>query len=181
MVEYELTQIVQMVSQIATAIGVCIAATYYVITLRTAEKNRRIQLLSSTANYLVEINGMKDHFELLNMNWKDYDDFEKKYYSDNNVDTDSKMYVMWGKFEFLGYMLRNKMIDAYDLWSLLGLASLYQWTKWESIIKEHRKRYNGESFLTNFEFLATEMWKIQRSIDPTYKIPETFGTYIPDQ
>jgi len=43
MVEYDLVQIIQMTSQIAAALGVCIAAFYYVQILRNAEKEKRKQ------------------------------------------------------------------------------------------------------------------------------------------
>jgi len=45
MVEMELNQIIPLVSNVATALGVCIAATYYVMTLRNAEKEKRKQII----------------------------------------------------------------------------------------------------------------------------------------
>ena len=61
------------------------------------------------------------------MNWTDYEEFEKKYGSDNNLDACSLRYSSWTVYNNLGYMLKNKMIDAEDIWTLGGIGSLYQW------------------------------------------------------
>jgi len=55
------------------------------------------------------------------------------------------------------------------------------WNKFENMIREQRKRYLGEDYLADFEFLAREMLRIKISKDPSYKVPETFLRYVPDE
>ncbi len=45
--------------------------------------------------------------ELLNMEWSDYDDFERKYGSDYNLDNVAKRHLFWIYFDALGCLLRN--------------------------------------------------------------------------
>jgi hypothetical protein len=172
----------QQMSYLVAAIGVIAAATYYVLVLRATYKNRRIQLVSQLARDLGTVDGMRQHFELLNMEWDNYHDFEKKYGSDTNLDTASIRYSVWNTYKSLGYMLRMGMIDSKDIWgtSSLGVGAIYQWAKWKPIIEEQRKQYNGSNWMNDFEYLAGEMLKIMVHEDPSFKVPETFARYIPD-
>lgn len=170
--------LLQQLSYITAAIGVCLAAIYYVMVLKTQEKTRRIQLVTQLSRELTTTNGNKNYFTLLNMEWEDYDDFERKYGSDANIEAAAMRYAAWGTYDHLGYMLKTGMINADDLWVVQGLGTIYQWTKWEPIIIEQRRRYNGEDWMQDFEYLAREMSKIKANKDPSFKIPETFAKYI---
>jgi len=173
--------VLQSVSYVAAAIGVCIATFYYAMNLRATDRNRRIQLVSQLSQFMLSEEGMKRYFELLNMEWKNFDDFERKYGSDFNLEATAKRYASWQNYDHLGKMLKKGMINAEDAYDLTSDGVLFQWHKWESIIFELRKRYNGEEWMSGFEFLNIEMSKLRRQREPSYKVPETFGKYIPDK
>ena len=68
----------QSLSYVAAAIGVCVAAVYYAMVLREQRRNmrltletRRIGLMDSIATRIVNKEGYHDYFELLNYEWKD--------------------------------------------------------------------------------------------------------------
>jgi len=173
--------LLQSVSYTVGALGVCIAAFYYVMTLRASERNRRIQLVSQMSNDLINFEGYSKYFDLLNMEWRDYDDFEKKYGSDFNVRAASQRFSVWLTFNKLGYMLSKGLVDAEDIYETGGLSCIFQWEKWEAIIRENRRRYNGVDYLSYFEYLAGEMNKVKLMKDPSYVFPKTGVKYVPDK
>jgi hypothetical protein len=173
--------LLQSISYMAGALGVCVAAIYYVMTLRASERNRRIQLVSQISNDLINFEGYSKYFDLLNMEWTDYDDFEKKYGSDFNVHAASQRFSMWLTFNKLGYMLSKCLVDAEDIYELGGESCLTQWAKWEAIIRENRRRYNGADYLSYFEYLAGELNKMKLRKDSSYVQPKTLTKYVPDK
>jgi hypothetical protein len=77
-------------------------------------------------------------------------------------------------------MLRKGMVEAEDLHDMGMMSVLALWAKYEPIVMEMRRRYWGQDYLRDFEFLAGEMMKIKLLRDPSYKMPETHK-YIPDK
>lgn len=78
-------------------------------------------------------------------------------------------------------MLKKGMIDVEDLYGIVGIGVVWQWAKWEKIIEELRRHYNGQDWMTGFEFLAQEMMMIKNRREQSYRVPETFGKYVPDK
>jgi hypothetical protein len=117
-------------------------------------------------------------FELLSMEWKDYDDFEKKYGSDFNLDNASKRMNLWYQYDALGNLLRSGLADAETLYNVGSSAATWLWVKFKPIMNEHRIRYG--TTLSGFEYLATEMMKMRMQRQPSFKIPETFTKYVSD-
>ena len=163
--------------------GVIAGFSYYVLTVRATRKNSRVQLVSQLSRNVGTENGVKHHFMLLNMDWENYEDFEKKYGSDTNLESVSMRYSNWNTYNDLGYMLRKGMVDSEDLYNIsgTGIGVIYQWAKWGSIIREQRRRYNGSAWMKDIEYLAGEMLRIKLREDPSFKVPETFSSYIPDR
>jgi hypothetical protein len=117
--------------------------------------------------------------ELLNMQWTDYDDFEKKYGSDNNPENFATRMSIWYSINSIGLMLKDGFIDADTVYNQLGeLTSIWLWTKFESVIKENRRRYNVPNNFEHFEFLYNEVMKIRDKRGVTVPVPETFAKYI---
>ena len=92
--------LLQSVSYIAGALGVCIAAIFYVLNLRISQRNmkqtletRRIGLIDSITTRIANAEGRRNYQELMNYEWTDYDDFEKKYGSDYDMESSSRRYA----------------------------------------------------------------------------------------
>jgi len=77
-------------------------------------------------------------------------------------------------------MLRKGMVEAEDIYDV-GSVSIFLWSKYKTVIEENRKRYNGEDYLKDFEYLFDEMMRLKLSRDSSYKIPETLDKYVPDK
>jgi len=180
--------LLQSLSYVAAAIGVCVAAVYYAMVLREQRRNmrltletRRIGLIDSIITRTINVEGMRNYFELMNYDWRDYGDFERKYGSDNDVDAAAKRFAKWNSYNSLGMMLRKGMVEAEDLYDMGLFGVIFLWEKYRSIIEENRRRYNGKDYLRDLEYLAGEMMRVKMVRDPSYKMPETFIKYVPDK
>jgi hypothetical protein len=159
--------LLQSVSYIAGALGVCIAAIFYVLNLRISQRNmkantetRQFQLLMqlSAPSYTKE--GFRNWFEFANMEWKDYDDFEKKYGADANPESLLVREFMIGWFNKTGLLLRYGMIDRMLLYDFLGPDYITLWNKYGEIIRTQRELYSWPEFARDWEYLYNEMVKI---------------------
>jgi hypothetical protein len=93
----------------------------------------------------------------MNMTWVDYDDFEKKYGSDYNLDNFSKRMWAWFSYDALGNLLRQGLADLDTIYNSSTISILWTWVKFKPVIEEQRRRYNGRDTLTGFEYLSDEL------------------------
>lgn len=175
---------IQTAYYMVAATGVLIAAAYYIANIRATQRNlkltletRKLQLLTSFSQRLFDYEGSKRYVELMNMNWRDWDDYEKKYGSDFNLDNAANRTSTFLAYDLLGSLLREKVVDAETLYNLNSHFAIFLWFKFDGLIDYLRKEYFGDDFLQDFEFLAQEMLKIKLKRDPTFKVPENFISY----
>jgi len=109
-------------------IGVGVAAIYYILTLKNNQKTqelalktqqqnletRRIGLVDSIINRTYSEVFARDHLELLRFEWSDYEDFERKYGSESNVEAAAKRFRLWFTMNAVGGMLRKGLLEAED-------------------------------------------------------------------
>jgi hypothetical protein len=170
--------LLQSVSYIAGALGVCVAAFYYLMTLRETNKKRRVDFAINLNNFMNAEEAMLRFRELMNMDYNDYADFEHKYGSDTNPDNFAKRQSAWWSFNTLGHLLRIGNIDAETVYSLNGETAIWVWEKTKDLIIEARKRYNGKDFMLDFEYLSQQMLWIKKKNDPDFQVPKTFSRYV---
>ena len=156
-------------SYIAGAIGVCIAATYYVLNLREVTLNRRIQLTNTFILPISSKDGMQHFTHLMQAKWTSIDDYMKKY--DQEVDTESFLARLsyFTTCEVLGFQYRRGLIDLETVYEMCGEPIIDTWLKYKPIIEEYQRlgQYGKDSF-NNFGRLAVELARIKRERDPTY-------------
>lgn len=78
---------------LVTAVSVSVAAVYYVMTLRVQQTNMKHTLETRQAQFFIQfyqngfgtVEGLKRWIEILHYEFKDYDEFEEKYGSENNL------------------------------------------------------------------------------------------------
>jgi hypothetical protein len=156
------------------------------MTLRNTKRQQEVTLETRQAQLFMQLyqdllteDNMRSYLELLNMEWEDYDDFERKYGSDYNPDSFAKRNSFWFRLNGIGSLLKDGLIDPEKVFNLLGTWTIWQWKKWESIIIELRARYNQPEILTDFEHLANEMLRIRLDRGITVELPKTFTRYVP--
>ena len=178
----------QTISYIAGAIGVCIGGLSFAFNMRASQRNmnqtletRKLSFVTSITNQLLSEEGQRRYGELLNMEWKNYDDFEKKYGSDYNLDNYAKRMSVWNTYNTLGMLVREKLIEPEVLYSITGTNPIFMWSKFKDLIAESQERYGGGDTLSDFKFLSNEIQRIALSKDPSFMIPETFMRYVPGE
>ena len=170
----------QSISYMAGAIGVCIAAIYYVLIVRLNQRTMRITLTNNLIQRLLTEEFTAQVTELIYMEWKDYDDYEKKYGSDNNPEIFNKRSTVWGVFDSLGILLLKGLADKDILYNCQAVfASAFLWSKYRLVLEENRRRYIGKDGYIGLEYLGREMLRTKQIRDPEYKIPESNWRYIP--
>jgi hypothetical protein len=163
------------------ATGVLVAAIYYVMNLREQRRNRRITFTQNVMQTFNTVENFKIQGELLNMEWKDYDDFEKKYGSDNNLDNYGKRMFFFYTFESMGKLLKEGLVDSETLYGVIGITVMTLWIKFLPTIAENRRRYTGRTGWQDFEYLYNELVKIKKQREPEYVMPDTLTKYIPEK
>ncbi len=167
--------------------GVIAGFSYYVLTVRATRKNqqqqletRQISLIDNIVARCMSEQGFRNYFELLRYEWNDFEDFENKYGSEFNVEATAKRFSTWQEYNLIGMMLRKGLVTADDLWDMGVQGVLFLWEKYKPIIEEERKRYLPKDFLSDFEYLAGEMFIVANEREVSYTIPETLDKYVPD-
>ena len=163
------------------ATGVLIAAVFYVLNLRISQRNqelilkaqqqtletRQFQLLMQLSEFITTKEGMKNYLEFINMEWTDYDDFEKKYGSDANPDNYAVRESMAGWFNKAGMLLRYGTMDRELLYDFLGFSAIGLWNKYGEIVHTQRELWAMPELWRDWEYLYDEMVKTaaERGID----------------
>jgi hypothetical protein len=81
----------------------------------------------------------------------------------------------------VGILLRDGLIDVDRLYDLIHSAVIWQWMKWEDVIKEVRVRYGLPEAERWFEYLYDEMMKVRHQRGITVEPAKTLTRYIPDK
>ena len=176
------------IRDILACFGVIAGFSYYALTVRASQKNmrrtletRQISLIDNIVTRSMGEQGFKNFFELMRYEWTDYEDFEKKYGSENIVEATAKSFSVWQDFNLIDMMLRKGLVTADDLFDMGVQGVIFLWEKFKPIVEEERKRYLGNNFLRDFEYLAGELLKVVQARDAAYMVPETLDKYVPDQ
>ena len=159
----------QPVSWVAAAIGVCVAAFYYVVNLRETMRNRKISFTTNFMQNFYSKENSRRLVDLLRMDWKDFDDFYKKYDSRVNPDNFADRWSFLGMLDVLGYQLKAGLVDIDSLYDLNWGPVLQMWVKFKPIIDEYKKSDFGEDTYANFELLARKLWNLKMERDPKWK------------
>ncbi|MBM3291069.1 hypothetical protein FJY84_00130 [Candidatus Bathyarchaeota archaeon] len=181
MVDQEFLWTLQAVSAVATALGVCIAATYYVVTLRINQRALRINMTNNLLQQQTSPENIMRLSELLNMKWSSYDEFEEKYGSDNNIDNHANRLAIWNIYNIIGRQLKAGFLDRETIYQIGPSGVVWTWTKFRSVIEEYRRRSFGSDAWDGFEYLADEMLKMKLQKDPNYRIPERYAKFVQDK
>ena len=176
---------ISMIRDLVAIFGVLAGFSYYVLTVRNAQKSQKIaeesRQIQAISGYFQSEGDYRAIIELMNMEWTDYDDFERKYGSDNNPDNYAKRQLIWNQFNNLGYMLKNDLLDRKGTFDLMHALPIAMWAKFGDVIKEIRRRYNQPLACKYFEYLAEECARDMRERGLDTTVPDTFFRYVPEK
>lgn len=167
--------------------GVIAGFSYYVLTVQATRRNQQLQLdarqamlINQVYSWFLDTESLVEYMEMLNWEWTDYGDFEKKYGSDNDVLKYAKRTRIWASLDLSGKLLREGLVDINFIFDLRSIA-FFQWFKFKNIIEEQRKRYYTSSYMANWEYLVDEVMKHGEKIGDPWTPPVTLSKYVSDQ
>jgi hypothetical protein len=193
--------LLQSVSYIAGALGVCVAAAYYVMNLRLSQKNqeltlktqelalktqqqnletRQAQLYMNIFDSLLSVNTIKDDYELMEYKWKDYDDFENKYGPKNDLDGTAKRQSLHSRLDNVGWLVKCGVVDPEWAYNQIGGLVLFHWVKFKPIFFEERRRDGWPNYYENFEYLAGVCDSIGRNKGLSSEVVKGHTKWIPE-
>jgi len=174
-------QDVQTAYYMVAATGVLVAAVFYVLNMKATLQTRQAQLFTSLQKDMNDYQGQLRARELYYMKWDSYDDFEKKYGSDNNPESYAMRISSWTWYNSLGLMLKQGLLNEDNVYDYVGTAVILTWSHWEAIIREQRVRYMGPDWMGFYEYAAGRMKLIQVKRSIRWEPPKTMIEYVPDK
>ena len=154
--------LLQSVSYIAGALGVCVAAFYYVMTLRVQQTNMKNTLETRQADILqrhAQINTSQEFWDAwhdlaYNQNFLTYEEWFTKYGPDVSPDHYTNLAALLQYYEILGGLLSEGLVNVElleKIWQPIHLVVI--WERVEIIIKGFRKFFKDDSIYQNIEYL----------------------------
>jgi len=153
---------VEQVLYVIPVLALAASITYYAMVLRNQDKTRRIQYSMQFMQNSMNDDRMQKHLDVISMDYESYDDYLKKWDSSINREEAVKRMTIWWRYNSIGYMLRDGLLDAETVYNFIGPSSWGQWIHWEPVISEQIKRsVIASSQFDGFEYLYEEMNKIR--------------------
>ena len=100
---------IQFAYYMLAATGVLVAAIYYIISLRYNMKAREIEICRIFTSDFTSDQALQRYAIVMNMGWKDYDDFMEKY-GHSNPEMFSKWVSLFFVWETLGYLAKEELL-----------------------------------------------------------------------
>jgi len=129
--------------------GVIAGFSYYVLTVRNAQKNQKQQLETRQAQLFMQLydrwagtDFKKLSREVMEQNFIDYDDYISKYDSDINPEAYDKNRSLGSFYEGIGVLVKRNLIDPHMVDDLMSNAILRYWEKYGPIMAEIRVHRN---------------------------------------
>ena len=153
----------------AGTLGVCIAAIYYAFNLRETSRNRKIAYTTNFMQAFYSKENSRRYIDLLGMNWKDLEEYLKKYDSRVNPENFADRWSFMGMLDVLGYQYKAGLIDLPTIYELNWAPIIMTWIKFRPIINMYKKTDYGKDQYANFELIANALWKLKMDKDPSWK------------
>ncbi|MCX6653676.1 MAG: hypothetical protein NTY03_00995 [Candidatus Bathyarchaeota archaeon] len=173
--------LLQSVSYMAVALGVCIAAIYYIMNLRETNNNRKTTVTTNIINQFYTKENALLYDELHKTEWKDFSDFTHKYDSRVNPENWAVRQYFWGAYDVLGYQWKEGLVDIGLISRLAGGRIEATWKRFSPIIEEYRKTDWPADRYKDFEDLAEELIRLRKMKEPNRVIGGTSMTIPYDQ
>lgn len=147
-----------------TLISVPVGVFYHILTLRNQSRAREAQFLLQLNQTYQDKEGIRDWYEVLTLQFQDYQDFLEKYDSTVNLENylqRSRIYRMLNTF---GHILKRGLVNPKTVYDgMNGTFIIRMWNSHSPIIRELRKVHNAPLYLEGFEYCATAMKKVEES------------------
>ena len=141
------------------ATGVLVAAGYHILNIRETMKNRRATFANNLLQIFLSEQGQLRIMELLQMQWSDFDDFQKKYDSSVNPESYAKRAAVGSAFNSIGKQIRSGIIDLDAIDDSTAYMIVVTWSKFEPVFERYRELEWSKDYLSDFEYLSGVLMK----------------------
>jgi hypothetical protein len=166
----------QTVGVLVTAVSVSVAAVYYILTLRTTQRNmkttldtRQVQLFMNVYQRFEEPDFQSSFWDIMSWQWRDFDDFMAKYGQEVNPEAWRMLIALGTFFEGLGVLAKRGFIDPAVVDDLMSMFVIVWWEKYEPVYVEMRKLWNTPTVAEHGEYLYDVIHEIWRQQHPGYE------------
>ena len=148
------------ISAVVAAVGVLVGVVLTFAEFRRQTKIRQTDLVWRMSQILYANDYRDAILKVLNLDFKDYEDFTKKYgpYLSDSP-TMKALTKINALYEGLGSLVRRKLIDFELVYAVYDQPCRRAWEKVKPIIEGYRKASNLPQYLWEFEYLYNEMKK----------------------
>jgi len=133
-------EVISMVRDIVTILGVIGGFTYYVMTVRATQRNQKQQLETRQAQLFMNIynqwtSGINRNFsELRNWKWNNYDDYIKKY---GDIESQNEVSNVGGYLEGIGVLVKENYVRKRRNAPRIGSESEYLYKTLQKYLEEN--------------------------------------------
>ena len=152
------------ISAIIAAAGVLIGVIYYIFEMRHQEKIRKTDLVVKLYSTWISKEFTEATLKTWNLEFKDYDNFVKKYgpwFSDTDIYAALRMVSNF--FELLSTLLSSDLVDVDMVAKTFGIPIERTWNIIKPLVEGGRKVY-GFNLYYNFESLYNKMNERERRL-----------------
>ena len=153
------------ISAVVAAAGVLIGVVYYVLDMRNQARARKTDLVMRLYSTLSSKEFQEAWYKIWNLEFRDYNDFEKKYGSITaETPANIAFSVVFNFFDGIGVLLNERLIDIDQTFDLFSEWVAITWEKMRPAVEGFKKQHEREmprlkkSFQW-FEHLYNEMQK----------------------
>jgi hypothetical protein len=150
------------ISAIVAAAGVLIGVVYYILEMKHQTKIRKTDAFWRVYQSFTSKEFVEAQFKVWNLDFKDYNDFLKKYgspFAESSVAT--AIGIVCNLYDGAGDLLYRGLIGHE---SVSNIPSILVWRKVKPIIEGVRKEYNWTLLYNKFEYLYNEMQKREQKL-----------------
>jgi hypothetical protein len=167
----------QTISLVFGGLSVGVAAIYYVYNMRTTLQTRQAQFfIQFYQNGFGTVEGLKRWIEILHYEFKDNDEFEEKYGSENNPQACAERMQCWSFFDALGLYMKQGLVDRNFVYEYVSVYAIWMWMKFSEVMKRHREIYHSDVGV-GLEYLYYELVKMREKDGRPLPSP-TFDRYV---
>jgi hypothetical protein len=138
-----------------TLISVPVGVFYHIMTLRNQSKTRQAQLFMQVYSQYTA-SKYREWNEIIQWEWDDYDDFERKY---GDLDSRNKWSSIGGYLEGLGVFVKEGLIPVRLVSLFITNLTRTYWEKFGPLIEEYRVRMNVPRGGSESEYLYKAIMK----------------------
>jgi hypothetical protein len=158
---------IQTISIAVASASVVAGVIYYSLQIRHQNRIRQTDLIIRL-NPIFNVSSIEFQqagLILLSLEYKDYDDFVKRYGSSLTGKPEPlAFHSVSNFFEGVGLLLKRNLVGIDIVWDYYGESAVFAWEKIRPLIEGFRKQYNMPRAWEPFEYLYNELKKREQKL-----------------